>query len=204
MNAGFSSLASLKAQLLAASLRSRSDWDAQILALGQGVASLFDGVLNRKLARVVGDTFEQRGGKKMVLLPRYPIESIASVETRIGMNDAWEAQDVVDWYSAESGLVNFPIVLGTPRWRVRVTYTGGYWWNTNETSTDSLPSGATALPEAILTAWHLQCEALWRAKDKLGTQIAKEPEAAGRALSTGDLLPIVQTMLKDHIRYGLN
>ena len=90
MNAGFSSLTALKAHLLNESLRSDTTYDAPIISIGLGMASLFDGYLNRKLGRVVGDTFVQRGGKKMMLLPRYPVEAVTQIEARVGNGDPWE------------------------------------------------------------------------------------------------------------------
>ncbi len=298
MNAGFSSLTALKAHLLNESLRSDTTYDAPILAIGLGMASLFEGTLNRKLGRVVGDTFTQRGGKKMMLLPRYPIEAVTQIEARVGNGDAWEVQDnLIDWYSADSGLVNFASVLGNPRWQVRATYTGGFWWPTDgdsatpSTSTtasgtvaitsgarsvditfsteftqvptsliasvlkptgganfvatvraDTItttgctvdlsgpiptigyalsylavaagatistdanqPTGSTLLPEAIRTAWLLQCEHVWRLRDKLGLSLGNtDGDKPAPGLGSLDLIPLVQSMLKDYIRFVLN
>lgn len=298
MNAGFSSLTALKAHLLNESLRSDTTYDAPILAIGLGMASLFDGYLNRKLGRMVGDIFVQRGGKKMMLLPRYPVEVVTQIEARVGNGDPWEVQDnLIDWYSAESGLVNFASVLGNPRWQVRATYTGGFWWPTDgdgtttsaptmtgatvaitsgartveitfasamasvpstvvatvqkpsgganfvaTVRTDTItttgctvelsgpipasgyslayfamsagasiavdanqPTGSTLLPEAIRTAWLLQCEHVWRLRDKLGLSLGNtDADKPAPGLATLDLIPLVQSMLKDHIRFVLN
>ena len=298
MNAGFSSLTALKAHLLNESLRSDTTYDAPILSIGLGMASLFDGYLNRKLGRMVGDIFVQRGGKKMMLLPRYPVEVVTQIEARVGNGDPWEVQDnLIDWYSAESGLVNFASVLGNPRWQVRATYTGGFWWPTDgdgattsaptttgatvaitsgartvaitfasamasvpstvvatvqkpsgganfvaTVRTDTItttgctvelsgpipasgyslayfamspgaviatdasqPTGSTILPEAIRTAWLLQCEHVWRLRDKLGLSLGNtDGDKPAPGLATLDLIPLVQSMLKDHIRFVLN
>lgn len=299
MNAGFSSLTALKAHLLHADLRAETGYDVPILQLGLGVAGTIEGLLNRKLGRVVGDTYITRGGRGILLLPRYPLETVTTLEGRISTTDAWTVQDSVDWYSAESGVVHLSTVVGTARWQLRATYTGGYWWATDEGdepsvaigiltrsatvtlpagtegatisfaevlpfaptsvsisllvpagqplisaavvagsllptsfsitlaaplpddyelsynaigdlyspagNTSTLPEGATALPDAIRTAWLLQVEHLWRAHDKLGLSITKEPTSMGgtAALSSAELLPIVKDMLRDHIRYAL-
>lgn len=143
MNAGYASLTALKAHLLHADLRAETGYDAPILQLGLGVANLIEGVLNRKLARAVDDTYITRGGRGILLLPRYPVEALTSIETRLGNADAWTVQagEPLTW-SAESGLVTFYAPPGDARWQVRTTYTGGYWWPTAEGTEEAVIIGA--------------------------------------------------------------
>ena len=204
MNAGFSSLTALKAQLLAPTLRARTDWDTKIAALGLGVAGAFEGFCNRSLARVAAGTFTTTGGRASLILPRYPVETITALETRDTIAAGWtDALASLDTFAPESGAVYFASPLDVAQ--IRVTYTGGFWWDTSEDASGTLPGGATALPAEILSAWHMQVEKIWNAKDKLGTQIAKEPTSAGgtAALTSADLSPAVRQMLSAHVRYAL-
>lgn len=203
MNAGFSSLTALKAQILAQSLRARTDFDAQLLALGLGVASAIEGTLGRKLTRTEGDTLIVPGDEAVYSLPRYPVETVTALEYRTRSSDAW-ADGIGQLYTTNSasGLAYLTSPLTDRYGQVRFTYTAGYWWDTSENASGTLPEGAAALPGAILSAWHIQIEALWRAKDKLGTQIAKEPEAAA-GLTSPELLPAVVAMLAPFRRLSL-
>lgn len=209
MNAGFSNLTDLKAQLLAASLRSRTDWDVQLRALGLGVAGAIAGHCARQFAREVGDFYVTGGGRMSLILPRYPVEAVSLVETRDSVADDWEdaTAEVHDWQPS-SGLVQFRSALAQGG-QIRVTYTGGYHWETKEPADagypTAKPAGAASIPEAVVAAWQLQCEALWRAKDKLGTKIKDEPDSQGgpAALTNIELIPAVQAMLRPFVRYAL-
>lgn len=209
MNAGFSNLTSLKAQLLAQSLRTRTDWDTQIRALGVGVAAAIGAYCNRDFLREEDGFFTTSGGRQSLILPRYPVEEISAIETRDSAADDWvDELDSLDYSEGLSGLVKFETALGEGG-QIRVTYTGGYFWETKE-PTDvgyptATPAGAATIPDNVVTAWHLQCEALWRAKDKLGTKIKDEPDSQGgtAALTNIELLPMVKAMLAPFIRYAL-
>lgn len=207
MNAGFSNLTALKAQLLAPTLRARTDWDAQILALGLGVAAMVNGHCNRQFAREVGGFYTTSGGRMSVVLPRYPVETVTAIETRETAADDWvDELDALATTDTESGVVTFDAVLGAGG-QIRITYTGGFFWETKE-PTDAgyptaTPSGATLIPADVVAAWHLQVEALWRARDKVGNQIAKEPAEGATGLTSADLSPAVRQMLAAHVRYAL-
>ena len=208
MNAGFSSLTALKAQLLSQSLRSRTDFDAQLLALGLGVTGAIETFCNRKFARVAGDIAIMTGGRASIILPRYPIEAITALDVRDTITAGWtDSLTSLDTYNPESGTVYFSAaIMGA---QIRVTYTGGFFWETKEPTEGgyptALPGGATALPAAVITAWHLQCQAIWNAKDKLGTQIIKEPASQGgtAAATNIELIPAVKQMLAGEVRYAL-
>jgi len=207
MNAGFSNLASLKAQLLAASLRTRTDWDTQLRALGLGVAAAISAHCNRDFARAVGDAYTTSGGRQSLILPRYPVETVSAIETRDSAADAWaDALASLDYTDTRSGVVRFETPLAEGG-QIRVTYTGGYFWDTKEPTEagypTATPAGAATIPDNVVTAWHLQCEALWRAKDKLGTKIKDEPEAGGSVLTNIELIPAVRAMLAPFVRYAL-
>ena len=51
----------------------------------------------------------------------------------------------------------------------------------------------------------LQCEHVWRLRDKLGLALGNtDGDKPAPGLATLDLIPLVQSMLKDHIRIVLN
>jgi len=208
MNAGFSNLTALKAQMLSRDMRPRTDFDAQLLALGLGVAAAFDTFCNRRFARAADDFFTTTGGRASLILPRLPLEEVAAVETRDRAADDWTDQTSdLDYYNPDSGLVRFATTLDAGQ--IRVTYTGGYHWEVKE-PTDAgyptaVPAGAATIPADVLTAWHLQCQALWRASDKLGTGLAKEPDSQGgtSALTNIELIPAAKALLAGYVRYAL-
>lgn len=208
MNAGFANLYTLKAQILAGSLRTRTDFDAQLLALGLGVAAAFDTHCNRHFARLADDFHVTTGGRQSLIVPRLPLEEVAVIETRDTIAAGWtdETAALATW-SADSGVVRFTSSLDAEQ--IRVTFTGGYHWETKE-PTDAgyptaIPSGAATIPADVLSAWFLQVETIWRAKDKLGTEIAKEPSSSGgtMAISSIELIPTVKQMLAGYVRYNL-
>lgn len=130
MNLTLGTLAELKAHLLAPALRSATDYDVPIAALGSGVAAMFERRCNRKFGRVVGDTFECSADRAHVSLPRYPVEAVTKIELRETLAGAFVEQplgDTVLNLSAGSGLVYLAGQLGDTSMRLRLTYSGGFW-----------------------------------------------------------------------------
>ncbi len=207
MNAGFSSLKILKAQLLAEALQATTRYDARILAIGKGSAAAIDNFCNRKLTRATSDIYSGPADRTHCILPRYPVESISKVEFKADEVIGWEEQTSNAYISlkAESGILYFGASLG-PHWsQIRVTYTGGYWFDTTEEGNDTLPSGATALPDDVRLAWFLQCQQVWQAQDKLGADIAKTGSSSQfvtGSLAGLELSPLVKSMLGQFIRYA--
>lgn len=204
MNAGFSSLEKLKEFLLAEDLREQLTYDEAILRLGLGVAAHFDKHCNRTFARAVGATWESPADVEHVCLPRYPVESIASVELRENLADGWEVlSNVIENWDAQSGLVWLEGRQAEHPARLRFTWTGGYWWDIDDGT--SQPAGSTLLPEELRTAWLLQCEALWHAHDGLGTGMVREKSVTllGLSLPGVELIPSVKQTLSGYIRYAI-
>lgn len=207
MNAGFTNLETLKAQLLAEGIRSSVDWDAQIQAIGLGVAGAFERFCGRSFGRAVDDVWETAGMSCSFILPRYPIETITALEVREGMNP-WEAQtvsDVVSRLDVASGLIQLAAPLGGPFTAVRWTYTGGYWWEQLESIDAGYPTtqpvGSAALPEAIRLAWFLQCGEVWNKMDRTGSGIMAAPDAKAK-LQSLELVPQVRDVMRSFIRYA--
>jgi hypothetical protein len=97
MNAGFSSLAWLKARLLLASDAAGTAYDDAVVALGLGVASQCEDFCGRKFGRMAGDVHETRGDRTFVVVPRYPVESVASVQSRASSAEAWLTVDASNY-----------------------------------------------------------------------------------------------------------
>jgi hypothetical protein len=69
----------------------------------------------------------------------------------------------------------------------------------------TLPEGATALPDDLKFAWLLQCEHLWKLRDKLGVSIAAPAgsQAPSLTLAGAELIPEVAAIARAHRRFTL-
>jgi hypothetical protein len=207
MISGLTNLSTLKAWLLPASLVDGGDYDDHIAVIGKGVAGQLESHCNRKFARTLGDVFECTADREHLVLPRYPVEQIISLEMQFSLAEGWQAQtpltDVIWNQALDRGLVYFgfrqaPNVL----WRMRLTFDGGFWIDDTEDNSGTLPDGATAMPDSLLLAWKLQCEHVWQQRDKLGISVGEKP-ATSPALAAIELLPAVKDHLREFIRYTL-
>lgn len=204
MNAGFSSLTALKTAILPEALRQDTSYDAILTALGLGVVAQFEAQCNRSFLRTSGDTCIFTADRESYVLPRYPVESVTKIEMQATVTDGWVEQSItlVQQFNPASGLVRFGGTLGSDLDLVRLTYTGGFWWDTTEEGGASLPAVATALPADLLSAWHLQVGEIWNKRDRLGLGIAADPDTKTK-LATLDLVPYVVETLRQHIRYQI-
>jgi hypothetical protein len=210
MNAGFSSLTALKAAVLPDGLRESTEYDNALVALGLGVAAQMEKFCNRKFQRIAEDedfaTYETPGGVMVACVDRYPIESVELVQMLPSAGSTWETvTDRVSQFYAAAGIVEFTDTLGTRHEKLRITFAGGYWWNTEEEPEDTLPPGATPLPLDLLNAWHMGVQAVIRTSDLLKAGAAHNDKETDplKAFLGLDLLPIVKLFLKQHIRHGI-
>jgi hypothetical protein len=208
MNAGFSNLDTLRKHLLAGSLGAETKFDTVLKAIGLGVAGMFDKYCNRQFAYTEDAEIIFSGDRDHFVLPRYPVVSIGGIASRYSDADAWEDSEsaLVNSDSA-SGLIRFYGQLGDHNLQVKVTSTGGYWFNTAEPDDEEypgeLPAGATELPGDVLTAFLLQCANVWRSEDRNGaSMLSKESEQKPKVASL-ELVPLVKEMLRGHIRYAM-
>lgn len=212
MNAGLGNLASLKNHLLVESLRARTTWDEMLETIGLTVAAQFERFTDRKFVRVAGEIEEHRADTGYIILHRYPIESISAIAQRESVNDGWSAltvNDVVVNRSDASGLVEFAGPLGTRLSRLKVTYTGGYWFDTTEDESGTQPAGSTAVPGDLKGAWLLQAQAMYQHMDHTtaatggrSTITTRDKEAALQ-LADLALLPAVKEILAPYRRISL-
>lgn len=208
MNAGFSNLTTLKAELLLPGDAAKTTYDMQVLDLGLGVASMFEDVCGRKFARLVDATLEFPANRRSLVVPRYPIEAVNGCERRGSLADGWSAVEGEPANTArEAGLVMFSAELGLFNEVARLTWTGGYWWATAEPTdsqeirdADVLPAGAEPLPRAIKSAWLLQCKNFWDQRNLIDR--AKAGVKSGEGLLGGQtkLLPVVLDALRPYWR----
>lgn len=231
MNCGLGNLDTLKKNLLANSLAGNSQFDALIQSIGLGVAGLFDNFCNRSFAYAENYTEIFMGNRGFWFVKKFPFVSYAKVELKYFASDSWtdiSAQPLI--INPETGQFNFGYTLGPAPLQVRVTYTGGFWFQTLEpddpgyqvcdTQTD--PGYPSALPTAIQNspnlnppgiesykfllprelraAWIMQCRMVWDSFDKLGTGIVDKPKSQ-TAVNELELSPIVKQILKTYIRY---
>lgn len=204
---GLCNLDTLKRHLLAASLVADTTWDTTIAEIGAGVARSFDKFTNRKLAYAAGDTITFSADRDHFYLPRFPVVSVSLTEQKddettgyVTLTDAYAVQDL------PIGKLIFGSTLGTWQSVVRVTYTGGYWFDTKEPTDNgyptTMPTGATALDGALKLAFLLQCAHVWDSRDKLGLGIGDKPGARS-ALADLNLVPEVKNAMQGFIRYQI-
>jgi hypothetical protein len=92
--------------------------------------------------------------------------------------------------------------------RLRVTYAGGYFFETLEPSDEGYPTaapeGAAALPDDLQRAWVLQCQAEMRGTQLLDGGAGAVPSAStGVEKATGmDLQERVKEILKPYRRFS--
>jgi len=211
MHCGLSNLDDLKRELLPSGLRSGRTFDAAIIAVGQGMAGIFDGRTNRLLAREADATATWSADRDHVYVPRYPIESVSRVEVSED-GSTWEtvSGEPVLW-DATTGLVRFGGTVGGYDERVRVTWTGGYWFGALEPDEEGypemIPTGATALPPELRSAFFLACRAVWQALDKTGADVLRTGSSSqfvSGSLSGLELPPLVEQTLLRYRRYVLS
>ena len=182
MNAGLSNLATLKRHLLPGTMLTDTQFDATITQLGLGVAGALEKYCNRKFQRTAGDTCTFTGDRDHFYLPRSPVEAVSAVALKTSEAGGFVAQTgAIQNSDGTNGWIYFGAYLGDRYSLVRVTYTGGFWWDTTEDDTGVMPAGATAIAADLQTAWLLLCEAVWAGRDKLGTGLIEKPDAAAGA-----------------------
>ena len=75
------------------------------------------------------------------------------------------------------------------------------------TTADAIPVGATARPADLYLAWLLQCEHVWKLRDKLGLSIAEQggggEQLLGLSLAGMNLIPDVKLVLDTYTRRSL-
>jgi len=199
MNAGFGSVTLLKSLVLPVSLRAQSGWDDALARLGRGVVAQFEQFTGRTFGREADAEFFCDAARKVVSLPRYPLEEVSEIALRLSLEAGYEAQtDVIANTDLKAGLVILSQPLGSIDDQIRVTYTGGFWWDTTEDSSGTLPTGAATVPDDLITAWMMQVQHAAQQTNLFTTQAIDVKKAN---VAEYDLIPAVKRTLLAHIRY---
>lgn len=186
-------------------MRQSAMWDDTLVALGLGVADAIETHLDRKLGWAVGDIAMCDAQRIFVSVPRYPVSVFTAVEMQTTPTGAWEdISDQVTRFMHSAGMVLFRVTPGSESATIRVTSTGGFWYDTDEEGNGEMPSGATALPASIFTAWAMQVQAQCNALDLFGAQSGKDVLGSASNLLTNAaaFIPAVVTMLKSFRRFA--
>lgn len=207
MNCGLGNLDSLKKHLLAGTMSTNTDFDGIIADLGRGVAASFEKYCNRKFFRQANDQYVVSADRDHAYVPRYPMEQFTSIELKADITVGWELQTgLVLNVNNESGLVYWGAGISFQWAQMRITYTGGFWWETLEPDDDAYPSqmpaGATPLPDDLRLAWLLQCRHVWSKLDKTGTDLLKTGDDKA-VLSDTKFFPGVESTLQQYRRYAM-
>jgi hypothetical protein len=200
LNAGLSSLAVLKASCVAAALRTRTDVDAALITLGTAAAGMIEDYLSRKLQYVAGEIYEQGARCLVASLPRYPLKEV----TALAVRDTPSATPASVTGSlmridAAAGLLHFNAPVGAQNSTLITTYSGGFWFDTTEDESGTMPSGATPLPAALRGAWLMQCQGMINALKLFDAQSSAKGKDA-ETLTKLDLLPLVIVALRPYRR----
>lgn len=210
MNLGLGNLNDLKTFILPESIRAQTDKNAVLQSIGKGVSGLMERMCNRWFARTVGAQDVFSADRDGWTLSRFPVESITSVEVKTTDAEGWVAQTgLIDVSHLERGLILFSGLPADPRSLVRITYTGGYFFETLEPTDGgyptATPSGSTAVPDSLKLAWLSQCQAVFEGKDHLLPKGISRETGDTVPLNLGDikLLPSVADTLRHFTRYQL-
>lgn len=233
MNCGLGNLDSLRKNLLASTLKDDTTFDERMIDIGRGVARLFDRYCNRSFMYMENYTQIFQGDRDHWYLPRSPLLVISNVEIRYFQADDWTSvQGQPLSQDPETGLLHFGYTLGRNPLQVRVTWSGGYWFQTLEpecdgyllcnsqfdkhypgalpesiqTSLSQTPPGIEPfkyiLPDDLRLAWLLQCRHIWASIDKLGLGMMDKPNEQS-AVAGLKLSDEVKEILNGYKRYQL-
>lgn len=193
----FTHLDILKARILPTAEVSLTIYDTRLAALAAGVSRAFESYCGRIFTRAVDTVEEKPGGSALFGVDRYPIETVDTVEVRVGIAGDWSEWTIAH-LSKSSGQILTETTAGSELDTVRITYTGGYYIDLSSDLSGTLPSGATALPLDLIDAWVLQCDHEARVRRIFGTS---SNEDVGAPFSeTFDLLPRVRQVLDRYRR----
>lgn len=201
---GLGTLGELKRYLLNAGIAAETTYDEALLALGRGVAGQIDRYCNRTFKRGASITEDFRGGTDLILLGRYPVESVASIGLKSTGESVFTTQtDIIDTVGLDSGILALVSELGTHRDQIRVTYTGGYWYDPTDDGTGTQPTDAALLPYDLKLAWLNQCLHVWSKRQNLGLDHAITDPQQKTTFTNLDLFPAVKTTLDQFRRLAL-
>lgn len=204
MNLGLGNLTTVKNHLQSPALAVATEFDDAIALIARGVSGLFERYTGRKFSRVEDDQYTVDADRLQIWLPRVPVEVITTIEQQDDLADGFYAltlADVIENQNLEKGWLFFVLMAG---WRgsiLRITYTGGYYFNVDEEVDLGCPAGQVEVPADLRLAWLMQIEHLWSQRDKLGVGLASKPGEESK-LPSVELLPLVKQILDGYRRFS--
>lgn len=201
LTAGYLSTTNLRARLVPAAQAANAQWDAAISALGLAVAGVIDAHLNRTVARKAGHVFRRTADTSFLSVPAFPLETVTSLTLVSAATEtgAADASGMIIGINKDAGIIHFGGAPGDHTQTLVCTYTGGFWLDDGGTQ----PSGSTALPEALLGAFVLQCQVTAEATGLFRAAGLRRDgdDTPGRQPAKLDLAPLVAATLAPFRRY---
>ena len=197
LDAGLASLFYLKSRLLPAGGQEEEQWDDALCKLGLAVARRFESYCNRRFEYVVGADEFYSARSTSVCVKCYPVEAVTTIQLR---DTAGTQETVTAAYHLHktSGVIEFSNSPGSSMDALRITYTGGYWLDDGGT----MPAGATPLPDDLLEAWVMQCQAWAEARQLFGTIALSGMEPKKNAPDPVKLTETVEAILNPYRRFS--
>ena len=197
---GYRNIGWLLSRLLPADMGDASDYDADVAAIGLGVAAAFDRFTGRILRRTVGAIHETSADQDAIVASCYPIETLTSVQL-VAAGVVSDISSQIAGTQLRAGIVRFHGAPGDERDLIRLTITGGYWCEDDA----AMPAAATPLPDDLLTAWVQQCGAVCEAENVFrakGATPQDKKTGSGVTLENLTLLAGVKVALQTYIRFS--
>lgn len=195
---GYRNLQWLKTRLLPAEMDMEATWDADVEAIGLGVAAAFDRFTGRTLRRTVAHRFETSADQSVVIADCYPIETVTAHVVVAGSASSIQIANTL----TGCGIVRFYGAPGGEEDIIRLTITGGYFC---EDDGVEQPAGSTALPDELLNAWVQQCRAVCEAENTFRGKAASSADkktSSAVGIDALTLLSGVKAVLQLHTRQG--
>jgi hypothetical protein len=178
--------------------------DGVLQTLALGIALAMQRACRRSFGRAVNELYVT-STTGIVILPRYPVETVTLVEHRESYTGGWtDRTNQIEDLSESSGVLTLDLTG-----RVRITYTGGYFANYLEPDEagypTALPTGAKPMPEDLRMAWLLAVQNAWEHKDHwIPKNLGGNAEVSPLALNDlADNLPVVAQAITDYRRMML-
>jgi hypothetical protein len=217
MDLGLGNLDDVKQFVLPPAIIGDTQYDKVLSVIAGGIAQAFETYCNRKFSRVVNDQVTFDAMRKFYLTPRFPFEAYSMVELRSTNTDAWEdITTAVVQDDPSIGWIYFGCFVGDPICLVRLTYTGGFFYETQEplladgtanpAYPTAVPAGSYPVPPSLKNAWLLQCLHEFELKDRLlpsGLVGEGQKSRLNWRLDQLVLLPEVQNRIQQFIRYAI-
>ncbi len=198
LNAGFTTLPTLKSRVLPSAQAQRTDYDDDLQSIGMAVAQSFNQYTNRILQREVGACYEVDANRSSICIHSAPLEEVSHVNLTSDDYDEDITDEILTTFK-NSGIVEFGYVLGDYTDKIKATYTGGYWLDDGQ----MMPEGATRMPADVIDAFFHQVQAVCEARGTFHTAGLRrsDQEDSGSSLSSLSMHPMVKQVMASYCRY---